>query len=129
MRAQVSLELFFAISLFLLVLFWLNHFMGSAVESTQALHTRLLLSSVESFSDAADAACLLSANVSIPVPCVGPNGALLSVFGKTIGLNAVNTSSSCVFEPAAFPVYCEQVVCVQSGKMGTFLMLGACGGV
>lgn len=127
MRAQASLELFFAISLFLLVLFWMNHFLGTAAESSEAQRMRMLFSQAESFAQAAGASCLLSANVSVPAPCTGSGGAFLSVSGSTVTLSGASVQSRCAFAPASLPLACDSFVCVRPGAAGAILTPGECG--
>ncbi|MDP2718020.1 MAG: hypothetical protein Q8P02_04720 [Candidatus Micrarchaeota archaeon] len=129
MRAQASLELFFALSLFLLVLFWMNHFLGTAAESFDAQRMRMLVSQAESFAEAASASCLLSANVSVPAPCVGPDGAFLSVSGNVVTLSGASAQSRCAFASASFPVACDAFVCARPGTQGVTLTPGECGAV
>ncbi len=126
MRAQVSLELFFAVSLFLLVLFWLNHFLGTAAETADSQRLRLFSSAAQSFAADADAACLLSANVTFFAPCAGSSGAVLNASGKTIRFAGVAAPTRCAFLQSEFPVFCDQLVCVRSGAGGAVLQPGPC---
>ncbi|MBI4360901.1 hypothetical protein HY572_03980 [Candidatus Micrarchaeota archaeon] len=118
MRGQVSLEIFFSVSLFVLLLFWLNHFVGVAAEATNS--DRAVFATAFSLAHAADAACRLNLSVNLPSPCLADAGPLvLSVGQGTLNLNGVGVSTACQFQPGQFVVPgCGKRLCVQSLDAG-----------
>ena len=69
MRGQASIELFFAMTLFVLVVFWLNYFYGLAASSgVSELRGQRVLA--ESLASAASDACASGVAVSVALPCL-----------------------------------------------------------
>lgn len=129
MRAQASLELFFSISLFVLLLFWFNHFVGVASATPEASRLAAIRSAAYSLAQSADASCLSQASITVASPCYSTSEpVLLNVSDRTIRLVNVSASTRCPFEPATAVTYaCGQPWCFAPYPNGTMRLLeGTC---
>ncbi|MBI2446168.1 hypothetical protein HYV43_07305 [Candidatus Micrarchaeota archaeon] len=129
MRAQASLELFFAMSLFVLMLFWFNHFVGVAGLATDASRVAAVRSAAYSLSQSADAACLSRSSVSISSPCFSfSEPVLLNASGRVLAMGNVSVPTRCPFEPGQAVAYaCGQPWCFFTHPNGTMRLLeGSC---
>jgi len=129
MRAQASLELFFSVSLFVLLLFWFNHFVGIAAQSQDAARTVAARSSLDSLVQAADAACLSQASITVGSPCFSTsNPVLLNASGRQLFLANASAFTRCPFEDSVAVAYaCGQHWCFAAYPNGTMRLLeGAC---
>lgn len=118
MRGQVSLEIFFSVSLFVLLLFWLNHFVAVAAEASASSRP----TSVAAFSLArvADAACRLNASVNVPAPCLPEDGSVVVVAdGGVVFLNGDAAPTACRFQSGQRLVLaCGDRLCVSAQGVG-----------
>lgn len=127
MRAQVSLELFFSVSLFVLILFWMNHFVTVASDTSFAAGTSALRSAVFSLQAQADAACLSQASIQIPAPCVSAFSAPLAinVSGRSLFVGFQSVPTRCAFEVGQAVAYaCGSPLCFSPYANGTMRLLG-----
>lgn len=129
MRAQASLELFFSISLFVLLLFWFNHFVGVASGTTDASKLAAIRSATYSLAQSADAACLSQASITVPSPCFSTSEpVLLNASDRRLQLVNFSVPTRCPFEPSTTVAYaCGQPWCFAPYPNGTMRLLeGAC---
>lgn len=129
MRAQASLELFFAVSLFVLMLFWFNHFVGVASDAADSSRIAAVRSAAFSLSQSADAACLSGASLTVPSPCFSASEpVLLNASGRFLKIGNVSVPTRCAFEQSQAVAYaCGQPWCLFTQPNGTMrLMEGAC---
>lgn len=121
MRAQASLELFFSVSLLVLLLFWFNHFVGVAGGVTDASRTASVRAAAYSLAQSAEAACLASASLSVRSPCFSVSEpVLLNVSGRTLRLDNLTVATRCAFEPGQAVAYaCGEAWCFQALADGT----------
>ncbi len=129
MRAQASLELFFSVSLFVLMLFWMNHFVGVASDASSASHVAAVRSAAFSLQESADAACLAQASLSLPSPCLSVSEPLsVSVNGHVLSLASQSVPTRCAFQTATAVAYaCGSTLCMAWHPDGTLrLTEGSC---
>lgn len=129
MRGQASLELFFSVSLFVLMLFWLNHFVGVASDVSASSGVSAARTAAQSLAEMADAACLAQASVSAPSPCLSVSGPLrVSVAGRFISVGGVTAATRCGFSTGSAVSYaCGDVLCMAFVPDGSMrLSGGAC---
>ena len=123
MKGQVSIELFFALSVFILTLFWLNNLVS--VYKTNSSPLVLQASAVSSkVALASDAACALNEEVSVSLDCLSSQGGLVpyrlsfSSFQANVSSSfgsAASVTSFCGFAPGFADVSCgsNRVICLK----------------
>lgn len=127
MRGQVSLELFFAVSLFVLILFWMNHFVTVAYDASSASGTSALRSAVFSLQAEADAACLAQASAQVHAPCLSAFSAPLAinVSGRELSVGGQSAPTRCVFVSGQTIAYaCGSPLCFAPYANGTMRLFG-----
>ena len=121
MKGQVSIELFFAFSVFILILFWFNNLVGvyRGNASPLVVQASAVSSRVVSL---ADAACALREEVSVALGCLVSEKGLVPYrlsfassqanVSSTFG-SVASTSSFCDFAPGFVDVSCgsDRVFC------------------
>lgn len=122
------MELFFSVSLFVLMLFWMNHFVGVAADSSSAANVAAMRSAAFSLQESADAACLAQASVSVRSPCLSSTEPLLaSASGRALTLGAVSVPTRCAIQGQAVAYACGTPWCLVWNADATLsLMEGAC---
>ena len=129
MRAQVSLELFFAVSLFVIILFWMNHFVSVASDASASANGAALRSAVYSLQAEADAACLSRASVQVPAPCLSAFFLPLAVnvTGRVISVGGQSLPTRCAFVTGQAVAYaCGSPICFSQSSAGMQVSGGPC---
>lgn len=126
MRGQASLELFFSVSLFVLVLFWMNHFVGVASSASSDVRTAALRSAIFSLQQYADAACLAQATVTVRSPCISASEPLVvKASGRVLSSGRVSVPTRCAFKDSSAVAYaCGSPWCVAWNPDGTVQLTG-----
>jgi len=109
-RAQVAIELFLGMTLFLLVLYWMNYFVASVRDSDAALLDEEKLVAA-SLVQVANSACAANSSATVSLPC-------LRVEGKNVGYS-VSVADSASFattlqiipEKGGAPWFSETALC------------------
>ncbi len=136
MRAQVSIELFFVFSAFILVLLWLNNFVSVVRSDDTALREQARAFSAK-VASAADSSCVLDTEVTVSLGCLisekglvpyrvtlsGGQASVSSVFGVVS-----SNSSFCDFTPGFVDVTCpgQAQVCMRKSNASAQFSLGGC---
>jgi len=129
MRGQASLELFFSVSLFVLMLFWMNHFVGVASDASSAADAAAVRSAALTLQESADASCLAQASILVRSPCLSTSEPLVaSVSGRAVSLGGVSVPTRCAFQNGAAVAYaCGSPWCVAWNPDGTLTLVeGSC---
>ncbi|HLD76083.1 MAG TPA: hypothetical protein VI874_03630 [Candidatus Norongarragalinales archaeon] len=116
-RGQASLELFFTLTLFVLVLFWFNNFLQTASASSQESLAAQKDAAAATLAKVANAACILEERIQIRMPCIlgkkGPEAYNLQFAGKTVRIDQAQQEAACNFENLAITVTeCGKTACL-----------------
>lgn len=108
------MEIFFSVSLFVLLLFWLNHFVGVAADAQPS--DRALSAAAFSLAHAADAACQLNVSLDLPSPCLADVGpVVVALDDGELLLNGVAAPTECRFQRSQMLLpACGAHLCIQS---------------
>lgn len=110
-KAQVAVELFLGMTLFLLVLYWMNYFAASVRDSSTALLDEERFA-VASLVQAANSVCAANTSITLSLPC-------LSVEGKNVNYSLNANGSDNVLrlipEESRAPWVSKQALCNFSG--------------
>lgn len=130
-RGQASLELFFTVSLFVLVLLWFNNFLSTTtVHADDALFKQKKIM-VASLAKNLNTACLLNVQLQLDLPCMwnGPRiqGYNLELSGRALRLDDVTEKTACDLNASTMTVLqCGRRACIRPGPP-VGLSLEACG--
>src|SRR3989338_363930 len=130
-RGQASLELFFTVTLFVLVLLWFNNFLQSTTEHTQDVVLLQQRSLAASIASNLNTACLLNVQIEFDLPCLWsgprPQAYNLELSGRTLRLDQSVEKTACDLNASSMTVFrCGQKACIRPGQQ-TSLSLEACG--
>lgn len=130
-RGQASLELFFTVTLFVLVLLWFNNFLQSTTEHAQDVVLLQQKSLTASIASNINTACLLGVQIAYEMPCLWngprPQAYNLELSGRTLRLDQSVEKTACDLNASSMTAFqCGQKACIRPGPPIS-LSLEACG--
>jgi len=133
MRGQIVIELFFAITVFFLVITWLSNYATTVYADPTAVYLQQK-SVATQFATLANRACASDVNISFNLPCISAGNQSLSyqVVGMgtpavTVRSRFINASAETTCEVAGFvDQACGKAACITKDDNATGIGEGAC---